>query len=73
MWIGIAVVVGAGIYLTWCLVKGKIFLTLGTDLRKQTRIIDRNESPVAFWVTWVTSAVALVIFLVYLARTTLGI
>ena len=72
MWLGILFTLGAGAYLVWCLLKGKIFVTLGTDLRKQTRLIDRDENPKTFWVTWLISAAALVIFAVYLARTALS-
>lgn len=72
MWIGIIVIIGGGLYLAWCLSKGKIFLTTGTDHNKKTRLIDRKDKPTTFWITWVASAVALIIFAVYLLRTGLG-
>ena len=69
MWIGILFIAAGGLYLAWCLTKGKIYVTLGTDLHKNTRLIDREDSPTTFWVTWVTSVTALVIFAAYLIRT----
>lgn len=68
MWIGTAFILAGGLYLAWCLVKGKIFVTLGTDLHKNTRLVDRDENPRTFWVTWAISAVALVVFAGYLIR-----
>jgi hypothetical protein len=72
MWIGIVLVILGGLYLAFCLVRGKIFLTAGTDLKRQTKIIDRETSAVTFWVTWVASAVGLAVFAVYLIRTALS-
>ena len=69
MWIGIVFLLGGGLYLAWCLAKGKIFVTLGTNLNKNTRLIDREAKPGTFWITWLTSAVALAIFAIYLIRT----
>lgn len=72
MWIGILFIVGGGLYLAWSLTKGKIFVTLGTDLRKNTKLIDRKESPGTFWITWGTSVIVLILFAVYLIRTALN-
>jgi len=72
MWIGILFIVGGGLYLAWCLAKGKIFVTLGTDLRKNTRLIDRNDRPGTFWITWAISAVVLILFAIYLIRTAMS-
>ena len=72
MWIGILFMFGAGAYLAWSLSKGKIFVTLGTDLHKQTRLINRDENPKIFWVIWLTSAAALVVFIAYMTRTALS-
>ncbi len=72
MWLGIIVILGIGIYLAWSLVKGKIFFTSGTDLRRQTRLINREDQPTTFWVAWGSSAIALIIATVYLIRTALS-
>ena len=69
VWIGIVILIGGAIYLAWCLAKGKIFVTLGTDLHRNTKLIDREDRPKTFWITWVISAVALVILAIYLLRT----
>jgi hypothetical protein len=69
MWIGILIILAGGLYLAWCLAKGKLFVTLGTDLHKNTKLIDRADRPETFWITWVTSAIALIIFAIYLIRT----
>lgn len=69
MWIGVLLILGGGLYLAWCLIKGKIFVTLGADLHKNTKLIDREVRPGTFWVTWVISTIALIIFAVYLFRT----
>ena len=69
MWIGILVIIGGAVYLAWCLARGKIFVTLGTNLHKNTKLIDREDRPGTFWITWATSATALMIFIIYLIRT----
>ena len=72
MWIGILFIVVGGLYLLWCLARGKIFVTLGTDLRKNTKLIDRKDKPGTFWLSWVISTIALTVFAIYLVRTALN-
>jgi Gpi18-like mannosyltransferase len=72
MWIGILVIVVGGLYLAWCLADGRIVATLGTDLRKKTSLVDRETNPTTFWIAWVASAGALVLFAAYLIRTALS-
>lgn len=73
MRIGILVIVGiVGLYLAWCLAKGKIFVTLGTDLHKNTKLISREDRPATFWITWITSVIVLIIFAIYLIRAALN-
>jgi hypothetical protein len=69
MWISVLVVLGGMIYLAWCLVGGKIFVTLGTDLHKNTKLVEREDRPGTFWITWVASAIALTLLAFYLIRT----
>ena len=56
-------------YLLWSLIGGKIFLTKGTDLRRQTVTVDRETSPITFWVVWSSSTAGLIIFTLMLLRT----
>ena len=55
-------------YLLWSLVGGKIFLTKGTDLRRQTVTVDRQTSPITFWVVWASSTAGLIVFTLMLLR-----
>jgi len=71
MWIGVFIIVVGGLYLTWCLAYGRIIVTLGTDLHKKTSLVDRNINPTTFWIAWVASAGALVLFAAFLLRTAL--
>jgi hypothetical protein len=72
VWIAIVVIAGGVIYLAWCLIMGKILVTLGTNLHKKTRLVDRDDNPKTFWTAWVISAGALIIFTVFLIRTAMG-
>jgi hypothetical protein len=72
VWIGILFIVIGGLYLAWCLANGKIVATLGTDLHKKTSLVDRETNPATFWIAWVVSAVALILFAVFLIRTALS-
>ena len=55
-------------YLAWSLTSGKIFLTKGTDLRRQTVMVYRETSPITFWVVWTSSTVGLLVFTAILLR-----
>jgi hypothetical protein len=68
MWIGILVILVGGLYLAWCLVKGRIVATLGTDLHKKTSLVDRDTNPTTFWIAWVASAGALILFAAFFIR-----
>ena len=57
-----------GAYLLWSLMRGKIFLTKGTDLRRQTVTVDRQTSPITFWVVWASSTAGLIVFILMLLR-----
>lgn len=72
MWIGVLFILAGGVYLAWCLVVGKVLVTLGTDLHKKTRLVDRETSPRTFWIGWVVSAGALILFSVFFIRTVLS-
>ena len=69
MWISVLVVLGGMVYLAWCLVGGKIFVTLGTDLHKNTKLVEREDRSGTFWITLVASAIALTLLAFYLIRT----
>lgn len=60
------------LYLAWYLVKGKIIVTLGTDLRKKTRLVVWEINPTSFWIARVAAAGALLLFTGFLVRTALG-
>ena len=68
MGFALLIVAALTLYLIWCLVRGKIYLTTGTDLRRRTVTVDRATKPVTFWLTWSGSLVALVIFTFMLLR-----
>ena len=68
MWIGVVVVLVGGLYLTWGLIAGKIFVTLGTDLHKKTGLVERESNPTTFWIGWVSTACVLVVFAVFFLR-----
>lgn len=68
MWIAILVILGGGLYLAWCLMNGRIVATLGTDLHKKTSLVERDSNPTTFWIAWVASAGALILFAVYIIR-----
>jgi hypothetical protein len=68
MWIAILVVLVGGLYLAWCLMNGRIVATLGTDLHKKTSLVERDSDPKTFWIAWVASAGALVLFTAYIIR-----
>lgn len=68
MWIGILFIVAGGLYLAWGLIVGRIFVTLGTDLHKKTGLVNRQDSPTTFWIAWVSTACAIVVFAVFFLR-----
>ena len=72
MWIGIMFVIAGAAYLVWSLLSGRIFVTLGTDLHRKTRLVSRDERPKTFWLTWVISAIGLLLISVFLIRTALS-
>jgi hypothetical protein len=72
MWLGILLILGGALYLVWCLVAGKIVVTIGTDLRKKTSLVERQTSPMTFWIAWLGLAGALVIFSIFLIRAAMG-
>ena len=55
-------------YLAWSVTSGKIFLTKGTDLRRQTVMVHRQTSPITFWVVWSSSTVGLLVFTAMLLK-----
>ena len=55
-------------YLAWSLTSGKIFLTKGSDLRRQTVMVHRQTSPITFWVVWSSSTAGLIVFTAMLLR-----
>jgi hypothetical protein len=55
-------------YLAWSLASGKVFLTKGTNLRRQTVMVHRQTSPITFWVVWSSSTVGLLVFTAMLLR-----
>jgi len=71
MWIAILVILVGGLYLVWCLMNGRIVATLGTDLHKKTSLVDRNSNPTTFWIAWVASAGALILFAAFIIRVAL--
>ena len=56
------------VYPVWSLTSGKIFLTKGTDLRRQTVMVYRQTSPIRFWVIWSGSTLGLIVFSAMLLR-----
>ncbi len=68
MFLSVLILIIFAAYLLWSLVGGKIFLTKGTDLRHQTVTLDRQTSPITFWVVWSSSAAGLIIFTLMLLR-----
>ena len=72
MWIGILLILGGAFYLAWCLVAGKIVVTIGSDLRKKTSLVERQTSPTTFWIAWLGLAGALAVFSMFLIRAATG-
>ena len=68
MFLTVLILIIFAAYLLWSLIGGKIFLTKGTDLRRQTVTVDRQTSPITFWVVWSGSTAGLVIFTLMLLR-----
>ena len=72
MWFGILLILGGAFYLVWCLAAGKIVVTIGTDLRKKTSLVERQTSPTTFWIAWLGLAGALAVFSIFLIRTAMS-